>query len=62
MTDALAPISVSPVTAAALLGCSRDHVYDLIAARLVESAKSGSRVLVDYASLLDYFESIRRTA
>ena len=62
MTDNLPPISVSPITAAGLLGCSRDHVYDLIDARLIETAKSGSRVLIDYASLLDYFESIRRTA
>lgn len=56
------PISVSPAKAAELLGCSRDHIYDLCRDRLIESAKSGSIVLVDYSSLLDYFESIRRSA
>lgn len=54
------PISLSPLEAAKLLGVSRDHVYDLIEKRLILSAKSGSRVLVDYQSLLDYFESIKR--
>lgn len=55
-------ISVSPAEAAKSFGVSRDHIYRLIEARLIESGKSGSRVLVDWQSLLDYFESIRRMA
>lgn len=58
----LTPISVSPATAAQILDVSRDHVYDLITTGQVASAKSGTRVLVDYQSLLDYFESVRRSA
>ena len=61
MTD-IPIISVSPQEAADAMGVSRDHVYDLIEKRLIESAKSGARVLVDWQSCLDYFESIRRTA
>jgi excisionase family DNA binding protein len=55
-------LDVSPAAAAKALGVSRDHIYKLIEDRLVESSKSGSRVLVDWQSLLDYRESIRRTA
>lgn len=55
-------ISVSPLQAAGILGVSRDHIYSLIDARLIQSAKSGSRVLIDYQSLVEYFESIRRSA
>ena len=58
----LTPISVSPAQAAELLGCSRDHVYDLLTTGQLSSAKSGTRVLVDYQDLLDYFEQNRRTA
>lgn len=54
-------ISVSPKEAAEILGVSRDHIYSLIDARLIQSAKSGSRILIDYQSLVEYFESIRRT-
>lgn len=55
-------LDVSPAGAAKALGVSRDHVYKLIEDRLIESSKSGSRVLVDWQSLLDYRESIRRSA
>lgn len=58
----VAPIAVSPLEAAEMLGVSRDFVYSLIRDRLVESAKAGSRVLVDVESLRDYYESIRRSA
>jgi excisionase family DNA binding protein len=56
------PIAVSPLEAAQMLGVSRDFVYQLIRDRLIESAKAGSRVLVDVESLRDYYESIRRSA
>lgn len=55
-------LDVSPAAAAKALGVSRDHIYRLIEARLIESSKSGARVLIDWQSLLDYRESIRRTA
>jgi excisionase family DNA binding protein len=55
-------LDVSPAGAAKALGVSRDHIYKLIEARLIESSKSGSRVLIDWQSLLDYRESIRRSA
>lgn len=58
----LPPIAVSPLEAAKMLGVSRDFIYDAIAHRLIESAKAGSRVLVDYNSLLDFYESIKRSA
>ena len=62
MTAELTPIAVSPAKAAELLGVSRWHVYKLIDGRQLKSAKSGARVLVDYESLKDYYESIRRSA
>lgn len=55
-------LDVSPADAANALGVSRDHIYKLIEHRLIESSKSGSRVLIDWQSLLDYRESIRRSA
>jgi excisionase family DNA binding protein len=55
-------LDVSPADAAKALGVSRDHIYKLIEDRLIESSKSGARVLVDWNSLLDYRESIRRSA
>lgn len=55
-------LDVSPADAAKALGVSRDHIYKLIEDRLIESSKSGARVLVDWQSLLDYRESIRRSA
>lgn len=55
-------LDVSPADAAKALGVSRDHIYKLIEDRLIESSKSGARVLVDWQSLLEYRESIRRTA
>jgi excisionase family DNA binding protein len=58
----LKPISVSVATMAEILGISKDLAYDIVNAGHVKSAKAGARVLVDYQSLLDYFESIRRPA
>lgn len=58
----LTPIAVSPAQAAELLGVSRWHIYDLINTGQLASAKSGTRVLVDYQALLDFYEGIRRTA
>lgn len=55
-------LDVSPADAAKALGVSRDHIYRLIEDRLIESSKSGARVLVDWQSILDYRESIRRSA
>lgn len=55
-------LDVSPADAAKALGVSRDHIYKLIEDRLIESGKSGSRVTVDWQSLLAYRESIRRSA
>jgi excisionase family DNA binding protein len=58
----LTPIAVSPATAAELLDCSRDHIYSLLTNGQLPSFKSGARVLVEYAGLLDYLESVRRSA
>lgn len=55
-------LDVSPADAAKALGVSRDHVYDLIRDRLIISGKSKGRVLVDWQSILDYRDSIRRSA
>ena len=62
MTAELKPLTVSPDTAAGLLDCSRYHVYKLIRQGHLSTFKSGSRVLVEYQGLLDYLESIRRSA
>ena len=62
MTAELKPLSVSPATAAELLDCSRAHVYALITKGLLPTFKSGARVLVEYEGLLDYLESVRRSA
>lgn len=56
------PVAVSPLEAAEMYGVSRDFIYSLIRDRLVESAKAGSRVLVDVESLRDWYESVRRDA
>lgn len=55
-------LDVSPANAAKALDVSRDHIYELIRNRLLISSKSGGRVLVDWQSILDYRESIRRSA
>ena len=55
-------ISVSVKEAAETLGVSTDHVHDLKNHGDLEWSKSGSRVLIGYASLIAYYESNRRSA
>lgn len=62
MSAELAPLSLSAAKAAELMGCSRDHVYSLIGQGHLPTFKSGARVLVEYQGLLDYLESVRRSA
>lgn len=49
-------IGISVNEAAEALGVSRDHIDDLRNAGEIRWSKSGSRVLIDYASLVEYFE------
>lgn len=55
----LQPLAVAPKEASRLLGVSRNHVYDLINHQELETARSGSRILIDYASLQAYYARIR---
>lgn len=52
-------IAIRVKEAAASMGCSTDHIRDLIAAGEIRSAKSGHLRLVDYPSLVAYFERQR---
>jgi excisionase family DNA binding protein len=52
------PLSVSPKEAGRLLGVSRNHVYDLVNAEELRTARSGGRILVDLQSLRDYYARI----
>ena len=60
-TERLDPLALSPKDAAAMLGVSRAHIYDLIGKREVESRLSGSRRLVDYQSLKAYYSRLKKT-
>lgn len=62
MTDSLPRISVRVHEAADLLGCSVDHIWDLINAGDLRTSKSGRMRLVEYASLIEHFEANRVTA
>lgn len=52
-------IAVRVAEAAELLGCSVDHIWDLIKAGELRTAKSGRIRLVEYASLVEHFEQGR---
>lgn len=52
-------ISISVKEAAEALGVSRDHIDDLRYRGEIRWSKSGSRVLIDYASLIEHFENGR---
>lgn len=54
--NALPRISVSVKQAADSLGVSTDHIHDLKNHGDLRWSKSGSRVLIEYASLVEYFE------
>lgn len=54
--NTLPRISVSVREAADSLGVSTDHVHDLKNRGDLRWSKSGSRVLIEYASLVEYFE------
>lgn len=55
-------ISVRVAEAAEVLGCSTDHIWDLINSGDLRTSKSGRMRLVEYASLVEHFESNRVTA
>lgn len=59
MSAPIPRIAIRVKEAADALGCSPDHIRDLIAEGEIESAKSGHMRLVDYSSLVAYFERIR---
>ena len=58
----LEPLSLAPKEDARLLGVSRDHIYDLVNHKKVQSCRSGNRILIDYQSLKDYYEAIKAAA
>lgn len=58
MTD-VQPISVRVDKAAELIGCSVDHIWDLIRDGELRTSKSGRMRLVEYASLVEHFENGR---
>lgn len=56
------PISVRVGEAAEALGCSVDHIWDLIKEGELRTSKSGRMRLVEYASLVEHFENGRVSA
>ena len=58
MTD-IPRIGISVKEAAAALGVSTDHIDDLRYRGHIKWSKSGSRVLIDYSSLIEHFENGR---
>lgn len=60
MTD-IPRIAINVREAAASLGVSTDHIRDLCYRGEIRWSKSGSRVLIEYASLVEHFERNRRT-
>lgn len=52
-------ISVRVNEAAELLGCSDDHIWDLIKSGDLRTSKSGRMRLIEYASLVEHFENHR---
>jgi len=54
----LEPLSLSPKEAGRLLGVSRDHIYDLVRRDELKGRRSASRILVDYRSLVKYYENL----
>jgi excisionase family DNA binding protein len=56
---ALPRIAVRVKEAAETLGCSVDHIWDLIDAGELRTSKSGRMRLVEYASLVEHFENGR---
>jgi excisionase family DNA binding protein len=58
MSD-LPRISVRVKEAAEALGCSVDHIWDLIESGDLRTSKSGRMRLVEYASLVEHFENGR---
>lgn len=52
-------IAIRVKEAAESLGCSTDHIRDLLDAGEIKSSKSGHLRLVDYPSLVAYFERNR---
>lgn len=59
MTTELTRISVRVNEAAAVLGCSEDHIWDLIKEGELRTSRSGRMRLVEYASLVEHFENGR---
>ena len=57
--NTLPRISVRVSEAASILGCSPDHIWDLIKDGELRSSKSGRMRLVEYASLVEHFEQNR---
>jgi len=62
MSTQLPRLAVSVKEAAKALGVSTDHIHDLKNSGDLRWSKSGSRVLIEYASLVEHFETNRRTA
>lgn len=54
----IAPINVSVVEAARLLGCGRTRIYVLISDGLLDARKDGNRTVISVASLNAYASNL----
>jgi excisionase family DNA binding protein len=52
------PAALSPKGTCAYLSLGRRVVYDLIAAKVLRAKKSGTRTLIDFQSVKDYYTSL----
>jgi excisionase family DNA binding protein len=53
-----APLAYSPKSACAAIGCGMTHLYELIAANLIEARKSGRKTLIPADSIRAYLEAL----
>jgi len=58
MSTSIAPLSLSPVDAATVLGVNKRTIYRLIVGKKLVARKLGARTLVDYPILKAYHESL----
>jgi excisionase family DNA binding protein len=57
VTD-LEPLSLSPKEAGRLLGVSRDYITNLVKRGTIRGSRCGSRILIDYRALVDFYENL----
>jgi hypothetical protein len=54
----ITPLALSPKAAAAALSISRRKLDILISGGVIKAKKEGSRTLVDYRSVMDYYDAL----